>query len=164
MDCRTFMASPALEENILAILCRMDNQTEIIRAILYRMSALPDKARADALTKLFLLSRLRRLETVVKMEATEMALTFNVMENDVLRPMLIKAQRESERIGEQIGEQKGKQKGEASMLTRMLQRRFGVVPDWASEKIAQADIVSLEAWGVRMLDAQNLDGVFSDGV
>ena len=77
IDCRMLMVSPALEENILAVLCRMDNQKETIREILYRISELPDKARADALTKLFILSRLRKLEIIVKMEAEEMALTFN---------------------------------------------------------------------------------------
>ncbi len=54
------------------------------------------------------------------------------------------------------------QKGEAKMLTLQLQRRFGVIPDWASEKIAKADPPSLEAWCLRMLDAQSLDDVFSD--
>lgn len=160
IDCRHLMASPVLEENILAILCRMDNQMEMIREILYRISALSDKARADALAKLFILSRLRNLETVVKTEAEDMALTFNLMENEVFRPLLLKMERDIHLKGEQEGEQKG----EAKMLTRQLQRRFGVVPEWASEKIAKADVSSLEEWGLRVLDASTLDGVFADRV
>ncbi|MEO5333969.1 MAG: hypothetical protein H7839_18300, partial [Magnetococcus sp. YQC-5] len=66
IDCRELMDSPSLEENILAVLCRMDHQKETIREILYRISELPDKARADALTKLLILCRLRQLETIVK--------------------------------------------------------------------------------------------------
>ncbi|MBF0437052.1 MAG: hypothetical protein HQL77_17030 [Magnetococcales bacterium] len=66
IDCRELLDSPSLEENILAILCRIDNQKEVIREILYRINELPIKTRADALTKLVILSRLRRLEMVVK--------------------------------------------------------------------------------------------------
>ena len=150
IDCQELMASPLLEENILAILCRMGDQNETIREILCRISELPDKARADALTKLVILSRLRRLETVVKKEAEEMALTFNVMENDVLRPLFVQAQMESEQIGE------------ATVLTRQLQRRFGALPDWASEKIAKADPHSLEEWTLRILDAPTLESVLVD--
>ncbi len=154
IDCRALMDSPSLEENILAILCRIDNQKEVIQEILYRISELPIKARADALTKLVVLSRLRRLEMVVKTEAEEMSLTFNLMENDVFRPIIMKMQMESQQIGEQ--------KGEAKMLTHQLQRRFGDVPDWVNEKIAQAESPSLETWGLRILDAQSLDDVFEN--
>ncbi|MBF0161596.1 MAG: DUF4351 domain-containing protein, partial [Magnetococcales bacterium] len=144
------MASPTLEENLLAVLCRMDNQKETIREILYRISELPDKARADALTKLVILSRLRRLETVVKTEAEEMALTFDVMENDVLRPLFVKVQMDS------------RQEGEARMLARLLQRRFGDLPTWASEKIAKAEPPVLEEWSLRILDAPTLESVLAD--
>ncbi|MBF0192766.1 MAG: DUF4351 domain-containing protein [Magnetococcales bacterium] len=151
IDCRELMASPTLEENILAVLCRMDNQKETIREILYRISELPTKARADALTKLVILSRLRKLETVVKTEAEEMSLTFNVMENDVLRPLFVKERKE------------GRQEGEAKILTRLLQRRFGSLPDWANEKITKAKSSDLEEWSLRLMDAPNsLEEVFAD--
>ncbi|MBF0421216.1 MAG: DUF4351 domain-containing protein [Magnetococcales bacterium] len=44
----------------------------------------------------------------------------------------------------------------------MLQRRFGTVPEWGIEKIAKADLQSLEEWSLRIFDAQSLDDVFSD--
>ena len=56
----------------------------------------------------------------------------------------------------------GEKKGEAKMLMHQLQRRFGAVPAWVSEKIAKAEPSSLEEWGLRILDAQSLDGVFAD--
>ncbi|MBF0434050.1 MAG: Rpn family recombination-promoting nuclease/putative transposase [Magnetococcales bacterium] len=64
--------------------------------------------------------------------------------------------------GEQIGEQRGRQAEGASMLTRQIQRRFGTIPEWANEKIAKADLQSLEDWSLRIFDAQSLDDVFSD--
>ncbi|MBF0415433.1 MAG: Rpn family recombination-promoting nuclease/putative transposase [Magnetococcales bacterium] len=59
-------------------------------------------------------------------------------------------------------ESKGRQKGEATMLTRQLQRRFGTIPEWASEKVSKANLSSLEEWSLRIFDAQSLDDVFSD--
>ncbi|MBF0420092.1 MAG: DUF4351 domain-containing protein [Magnetococcales bacterium] len=56
------------------------------------------------------------------------------------------------------------QEGEARILTRLLQRRFGSIPDWASEKVAKADLPSLEDWSLRIFDAQSLDDVFSNEV
>ncbi|MBF0436632.1 MAG: DUF4351 domain-containing protein, partial [Magnetococcales bacterium] len=64
--------------------------------------------------------------------------------------------------GERIGEQKGELKGKTEMLTRLLQRRFGNVPDWAGEKMANAELSELEAWSLRIFDARSLDDVFSD--
>ncbi|MBF0131741.1 MAG: DUF4351 domain-containing protein, partial [Magnetococcales bacterium] len=50
----------------------------------------------------------------------------------------------------------------AKILTRQLQRRFGAVPERATQKIAQAEPSSLEEWILRFVDAQSLDDVFSD--
>ena len=52
--------------------------------------------------------------------------------------------------------------GEASILTRQLQRRFGNLPTWASEKIAKAELPSLEEWSLRILDAPTLESVLAD--
>ena len=62
--------------------------------------------------------------------------------------------------GEQIGEQRGEKKGEAKMLSRQLQRRFRDVPTWASDKIAKADLPTLEEWSLRFVDAQSLEDIF----
>ncbi|MBF0173419.1 MAG: DUF4351 domain-containing protein [Magnetococcales bacterium] len=65
---------------------------------------------------------------------------------------------------ERIGMKKGHRNGEAAMLMRQLQRRFGPIPEWVNEKIATADLTSLEEWSLRVLDAQSLNEVFSDKV
>ncbi|MBF0260735.1 MAG: Rpn family recombination-promoting nuclease/putative transposase [Magnetococcales bacterium] len=59
------------------------------------------------------------------------------------------------------GRQEGRQEGEAAMLLRQLYRRFGMVPDWVGEKVSQADSQALEAWSLRILDAQSLDEIFA---
>ncbi|MBF0604763.1 MAG: DUF4351 domain-containing protein, partial [Nitrospirae bacterium] len=149
IDCRELLDSPSLEENILAILCRIDNQKEVIQEILYRISELPIKARADALTKLFILSRLRRLETVVKTEAEEMSLTFNLMENDVFRPLFMKERKE------------GRQEEAASMLLKQMRRKFGQTPDWVTEKIMSAELELIETWSDNFVFANSVNEVFA---
>ncbi|MEO5334246.1 MAG: Rpn family recombination-promoting nuclease/putative transposase [Magnetococcus sp. YQC-5] len=61
-----------------------------------------------------------------------------------------------------IGEKKGRREEGASMLTRQLQRRFGDLPSWATQKIADAELSTLEEWSLRILDATTLESVLAD--
>jgi hypothetical protein len=61
----------------------------------------------------------------------------------------------------QEGRQEGRQEGEAILLMRLLERRFGALPDWAKKRIATADSVALEEWGLRVLDAGSLGDVLA---
>ncbi|HAT49625.1 MAG TPA: hypothetical protein DCS88_04710, partial [Alphaproteobacteria bacterium] len=58
-------------------------------------------------------------------------------------------------------ERQGELKGKIQILLKMMQRRFGTLPDWVDQKITQADSASLDEWGLNMMDAQSLDTVFS---
>ena len=58
--------------------------------------------------------------------------------------------------------QTGEKAGEAKMLTRLLQRRFGNLPTWASQKIADAELSTLEEWSLHILDATTLESVLAD--
>ncbi len=69
--------------------------------------------------------------------------------------------REGEQRGEQRGEQTGRQRGEAALLLRLLEHRFGVLPDWARDRVVAADTVMLEAWSLRVLDAATLEAVLA---
>ena len=88
-----------------------------------------------------------------------MALTFNVMENDVLRPLFLKAQKESEKKGLLEGEKKGEKKEAAKILLRQLTRRFGDLASWVHERVKAADLETLEQWTDRVLDARSLNDV-----
>ena len=57
--------------------------------------------------------------------------------------------------------QLGMQEGEQILLQRMLTRRFGELPDWAKQRLLQADSEQLEQWADQLLDAQTLDSVFN---
>ncbi|MBF0098791.1 MAG: DUF4351 domain-containing protein [Magnetococcales bacterium] len=71
-----------------------------------------------------------------------------------------KQQQEWLRIGRQEGKLEGKQQGAASILTQLLRRRFGDVPEHVIERVAGAELPLLEAWTARILDAATLDEVF----
>ena len=66
---------------------------------------------------------------------------------------------EGRQEGRQEGEQRGRREGEAALLVRLLERRFGVLPGWARDRIAAGDTVALEEWGLRVLDAGSLEDV-----
>jgi hypothetical protein len=73
-----------------------------------------------------------------------------------------------ERIGFKKGVEQGLQQGvpqgipqgETLVLRRLLTRRFGPLPEWAEDKLAQADRTQLESWADRVLDAKMLEEVF----
>ena len=65
-----------------------------------------------------------------------------------------------ERIGIAKGITQGIAKGESKLLTRQLERRFGALPAWATEKLSNASESALEAWGEAILSAPTLEAVF----
>jgi hypothetical protein len=62
----------------------------------------------------------------------------------------------------QAGQQKGRQEGEAIMLTRLLQKRFGELPDSVRARLRDASSSRLEHWGERLLDVSSLNELFSE--
>ncbi len=74
---------------------------------------------------------------------------------------LLEGEQRGERRGEQRGEQRGQQRGEAALLLRLLERRFGVLPGWARDRVLAANTVMIEEWGLRVLEAASLEDVLA---
>ena len=55
----------------------------------------------------------------------------------------------------------GKAEGEAKILARLLERRFGTLPDPLRQRIFAADAASIEAWVERAFDAPDLQSIFA---
>ncbi|MBF0426397.1 MAG: hypothetical protein HQL66_11335 [Magnetococcales bacterium] len=142
IDCRQMLESPCLEESLLAVLCRMQDERRTLRAILTRIATMEPKAKADALEKLIILANLRKLVTTVKEEVEEMAITVDVMENEFLRDIFTR--------------------GEATLLLRQLKQRFGSLPGWVPGRVHAADVATLETWGDRILTAHSLEEMFGE--
>jgi hypothetical protein len=52
--------------------------------------------------------------------------------------------------------------GEAKLLRKLLERRFGDLPMWVSDKLSSAGEQDLERWGEAVLTEPTLDAVFND--
>jgi len=68
-----------------------------------------------------------------------------------------------ERIGIRKGRQEGRQEGQATLLLRLLERKFGAEVDQSVRKrVAAASTTQLEQWGERTLNAASLPEVFGE--
>ncbi|MEO5345933.1 MAG: hypothetical protein H7834_06095 [Magnetococcus sp. YQC-9] len=168
IDCRAILSSDSLEENLLAILCGMENEQETIRALLSRIARLPTKPRADALKKLMILSGLRRLVCQIKEEIDTMAITIDVMENEFLRDIFLRGELEGEHKGRTEGLKEGRKEGifqgvregVQRTLTLLLRERFGPLPDWVGQRLAEAELDTLETWLKNSLKSESLTELF----
>ncbi len=64
--------------------------------------------------------------------------------------------------GHAKGHAEGIQTGEQKVLIRLLERRFGPLPEPWRERIADADADTLLVWSERVLTARRLEEVFAE--
>src|SRR5690606_27231826 len=64
--------------------------------------------------------------------------------------------------GRKEGIQEGRQKGEATLLQRLLIRKFRPLPEAMQQRITSATTAELETWSLNILDAQTLDDGFGE--
>ena len=67
---------------------------------------------------------------------------------------------EGRKEGREEGRQEGRQEGEATLLLRLLRRKFGALDPATEERVNSADAEQLLEWGERVLTANTLDEVF----
>ena len=61
--------------------------------------------------------------------------------------------------GIEQGVEQGIQRGNREVIRRQLERRFGPLPEWATQKLAAADPAKLEDWALQLLDATSLESI-----
>ncbi|MGE3541256.1 MAG: DUF4351 domain-containing protein [Candidatus Tectimicrobiota bacterium] len=152
LDGQPLLRSTVLEDNILALLCRGGATRAVVQHILARIATLPGTARTEALATMLILAGLRRLQPLVHEEAQQMAITLDIKNNPFLHDVFEE--------GRQEGRQEGQLEGERALIRRQLTSRFGVLPVWAEQRLAAADTVTLEQWGLRLLKAASCEEVF----
>ena len=54
----------------------------------------------------------------------------------------------------------GRLGGESALLQKLFERRFGPLPEWVRQRLAEATGEQLEAWALEVLDADTFEGVF----
>ncbi len=61
---------------------------------------------------------------------------------------------------ERIGIRKGIQQGEIAIIKRLLNRRFGQIPEWVEKRLEQATPEYLGLWADRIVEVSSLDEIF----
>ncbi len=73
----------------------------------------------------------------------------NIMDHDLLGPVF--------RQGEMKGEQKGELRGELKLLRRSINKRFGLMPAWVDDHLANLSSPEIEALNDRLFEVQTLE-------
>ncbi len=154
IDSDSFLESSHIAENLLSVLARNADPARTIRSVMRRIGLLPPGEREDALRTFLILSGMRGLAAAVEHERTHMPVTFDIMDNEVLGPVL--------RRGLEQGREEGQEQGTRMILLAMLQRRFGALPPWAEARLAAASPTHLHDLALRLLDAKTLEELFSN--
>jgi hypothetical protein len=152
LDAERLLASENLSDNLMAILCRIENRRETVRRILRRIAAMPAPQRADSLARLLVLSGLRGAGALVIEESRTMPVVIDPMKNPVLRQWYEEAFAR--------GQVEGVDQGIDVILRRLLERRFGALPEWALDRLASSTRQEREDWALRVLDAGSLEDIF----
>ena len=137
LDGERLLESDRIEDNVIAVLARVNDRRETIKHILSRIAAGDPAERGRMLAAFIMLAGLRRLEEVIEQEASQMPLLDDIMDNKVLG-------REFKR-------------GELAVLIRLAEKRFGSVPAEVRQRLAGMSIPQLESAALRLLDARSVE-------
>jgi hypothetical protein len=137
LDGERLCESGAIGDNVIAILARWSDGKEAVRRILRRIAAFEPAKRGKALAQVLILAGLRSLATEVEKEARHMPILNDILDHPVLG-------REYKR-------------GELNVLRRILVKRFGPIPAWAEERLAQSTVAEIERLAELQVDAASLE-------
>jgi len=153
LDGERLLESPRVGDNIVALLTRLANVRTAVRRVIARIAQLRPGEREAALGQLVTLAGLRKLGTVIEEEARKMPILNDILDHEVLG-------REYKK-GLQVGAQQGRQEGKLDLLRHQIEKRFGPLPSWAEQRLAQLPIPEIETIGLRLLDAKSLEELLS---
>ena len=157
IDPGPLLASPAVEDHILSILCAVRNAKEAALEVLHEISLLPHPARGDALAKLLVLSGLRRLHGEIRQEIQQMPLFDHPLENPFLYDLFMEGKAE----GKTEGKAEARVEEAVRFVTQILEHRFGPLPEWAKEKVRSLPADQLERMVDQALDATDLQSALA---
>lgn len=165
LDGELLLASPNINDNILAILAKLKDSRDALHQIVSRIATLKEAERQTALAQLTVLAGLRDLEQAVKEEIHTMPATINLLENKVLGPMILeeleKGMEKGRREGMEKGMETGARKGRVSLLCRQIEKRFGRLSQSTHRRLAKLSSDELDELSLRVLDAQNIGELFA---
>jgi len=180
LDADLLLASPRIEDNLLAVLMRLPDKALTIRQILTRIGKLEEPKRRAAFAQFLIISGLRRLSSSVEQEAEKMPILNDIMDHEVIGPAtrkglqqgLQQGLKEGLKEGRQEGLKKGLQQGlkegrlegrlegSQNILRRQLEKRFGPLPARIGKLLAEMSAAELEEMSIRIFDTDDLENLF----
>ncbi len=147
------LASPHIEDNVLAILTRWQDHVATIREILARIAKLEEPERRAALSVFLIISELRALAKTVKEEGEKMPILLDMKDHSVFGPAI--------RQGLEQGRQEGRQEME-DMLTLQIKTKFGTAPGSLQSSLAKLSAAELKKVGLRILEVSRVEDLFPE--
>jgi rhodanese-related sulfurtransferase len=165
LDGERLLESERIGDNIIAVLARVRDEREAVKRILSRIAEADPGVRSSALAGFLLLAGLRQIEDVIEQEVSRMPLLDDILDNKVLGREFRRGLEQGLEQGLQQGLQqglhqgrnRGRHDGELALLLRQIDRRFGAVPAPLRERLTRMSESEIEAVGLRLLDARNID-------
>jgi predicted transposase YdaD len=149
LDGEQLFASANSGDNILAVLTRLGEQPDAVRRILKRIAAGQPGERDGTLAELFIIAGLRKMESEARREARNMPILNDIMDNEVVGPLL------------RQGRAEGRVEGQVEILHTQIQKRFGRVPPAVAQRLAALKPAQLKRVALRLLDAQRIEDLFA---
>ncbi len=153
LDGARLLKSERVDDNIVALLTRLSDRRQAARVVLQRIAGLEPGERRSALDRLLILAGLRKtLVTVLQEEVNKMPILNDIREHELYGPVYKKGRQE----GREEGREEGRQH-EVVILRRLLEKRFGSVPNWAADRLIRLSAKELEELSLRVLDARSIE-------
>ncbi|MFM8468012.1 MAG: DUF4351 domain-containing protein, partial [Oxalobacteraceae bacterium] len=92
---------------------------------------------------------------------TQLRQDLNTLEEESKMVYITSIEQLAKEEGMQQGMQQGRLEGKVQSLERQLRRRFGELPAWVRDRLAQAQEQQLDGWTEAILTAISLDSVFA---
>jgi hypothetical protein len=157
LDGARLLASPRIEDNIVAVLTRLHDQRAAVKQILTSIASADPARRMNALAVFTIVAGLRRLGAIIKQEAKRMPILDDIMDHDLLGPEYKRGLAQGRDQGREKWLEEGRREGELTVLLRQIGNRFGVVPAALRDRLEKMSLPEIETLAVRLLDARNLD-------
>ena len=154
---RYAMVDFRIEDNLLAILARLQDQAATVRQILMLIATLEEAERRVALAQFLIISGLRRLGKTIQEEVQSMPILNDILDHDLLGPAILQGREE----GLQKGRQEGRQEGRHEMVLHLIEKRFGPAPARIDARLRKLPAAELDDIAVRLFQVTSIEKIFS---
>jgi len=169
VDCQSLLEQDTPDALVLAILCDFKGRSEreVVRYIVHRLKELTgenENSYRNYMRMLEILSTNRSLEQMIEEEEAMLSQVDQTRLPSFrigMRQGIVQGKVEGRVEGRVQGKVEGRVEGQVRMLNRLLERRFGALPQWATEKLSSATEQELSAWSDSILTAPTLEAVFN---